>query len=661
MVTSRSSVDGGSALMALRAVASLLGALLISLFFLEALRLYFSQLYLVVWAALFSEPVDVGGLGVAFLMFLSLLSPLSLPLWTRIAEARRIAMLAAMGVSLARLFLSAALPFQVEVIASCVTIALYGLFLPSCFEGCGPVRGSQATNGFLVAGLGLAFAYDMAIRALGTTVDLSLQGVWLPIQLALSALAIAAAYWLGSRTTAKPLGRDLPALAPWAGALVISALGPLLFLEFSLFMHASTVARWVDVDYDLMSVLLPAATGIGLLFPRVKGLWSLHSVTVQNLLILLSVVAFLTWDGWIAGSLILVGQACMMLDLRLLFKCVVSRSYRWKLSTVLGVGLSAGLFMAFILTFLLTLSFAYAYTLDLFRGTEPVSYVVAAVFLGSCAPWAALQASGNPVGKDQVPWVRPLLAALPVMLALIGFALQPRVNPQPADPRRLTIMTYNIHQGFGMDNRLDLWETADAVRQADPDILGLQEADAGRVPSMSIDEVLWLSRTLNMYSAYGPSWDSSYGVAVLSKYPIIQETRHLLTSAKQQRSCLEASVDLGARTLTFYSAHLGLDSDERERQLDEVLSHTLNAEAPKIIVGDFNANPDSHEIGRVLQQFDNAFELGGTGHGYTSPADAPVETIDYVFVSRGIQVTSAEVVDSLASDHLPVAAQVQLR
>jgi endonuclease/exonuclease/phosphatase family metal-dependent hydrolase len=661
MVTSRSSADGGSAVVALRALASLLTPLLISLFFLEALRLYYSQLYLVVWAALFSEPVDVGRLGVAFLMFLSLLSPLLLPLWTRIADARRIALGAAVGVSLARLFLSAALPFQVEVIASCVTIALYGLFLPACFEGCGPARGSEATKGFLVAGLGLAFAYDMAIRALGTTVDLSLQGVWLPIQVALSALAIASAYWLGSGTTVEPRARGLPALAPWAGALLISALGPLLFLEFNLFMHASTVARWLQVDYDLMSVLLPAATVIGLLLPRVKGLWNLRAVIVQNLLILFAVAAFLWWDGWLSASLILVGQACVMLDLRLLLQCVSSRSYRWKLSTVLGMGLSAGLFVAFLLTFLLTLSFAYAYTLDLFRGTEPVAYVVAAVFLGTCAPWAALQTSRSPVWTAHSPWFRPLLAALAVLLALVGFVLQPAVNPQPVDPRRLTIMTYNIHQGFGMDNRLDPEEIAGAVRQADPDVLGLQEADAGRVPSMSIDEVLWLSRTLNMYSAYGPSWDSSYGVAVLSKYPIIQETRHLLTSAKQQRSCLETTIDLGARTLTFYSVHLGLDSQERERQLDEVLSYTLRAKAPKIIVGDFNANPDSHEIGRVREQFDNAFELGGIGHGYTSPADAPAEIIDYVFVSPGIQVASAEVVNSLASDHLPVAAQVQLR
>ncbi|MGB9300290.1 MAG: endonuclease/exonuclease/phosphatase family protein, partial [Anaerolineae bacterium] len=67
-----------------------------------------------------------------------------------------------------------------------------------------------------------------------------------------------------------------------------------------------------------------------------------------------------------------------------------------------------------------------------------------------------------------------------------------------------------------------------------------------------------------------------------------------------------------------------------------------------------------HEIGRVLEQFENSFALAGAGPGYTSPADAPQETIDYIFVSTDITVLSTEVIPSLASDHLPVTARVQL-
>jgi endonuclease/exonuclease/phosphatase family metal-dependent hydrolase len=221
-------------------------------------------------------------------------------------------------------------------------------------------------------------------------------------------------------------------------------------------------------------------------------------------------------------------------------------------------------------------------------------------------------------------------------------------------------MTYNVHQSFGMDNKLDVAEVGSTIATADPDIVGLQEADAGRVPSLSVDQVLLLSRGLNMHSAYGPSWADTYGVAVLSKHPIVQEMRYLLSSAEQQRACLEATIDLGDQTLTFFSVHLGLNPQERERQLDELLRYTADAPSPKVLVGDFNANPGSHEIGRVLEQFHDAFAVAGIGTGYTSPADAPDETIDYVFVSPDVSVFSAEVLPSLASDHLPVVARISL-
>ena len=641
-------------------LASVLCPLLISLFFLEALRLYFAQVYLVVWAALFSEPVDLSGLLVAMLMLLSLLAPLTLPSLRRLTSTRRIALASAIGISVARPFLTAGLPFGIEAIASCATIALYGLFVPAYFEQNHPSNAPRNRRDYLVSGFALALAYDMAIRAIGTSVDLSLRTDWLPIQLSLSAVAILSVYISHRSIKAAPGQTDLKPVPSRAGVLVLCGFGPLLFLEYNLFMHASTVSRWVDVNYELMAILIPGATVIGLLLPRFKVLHSRPAVVIQNLVILAAVAVFLWHDGWISGILILVGQVCMILDLRLLFQFASSHLFPWKTSTVMGVGLCLSLVTAFLLTFLLTLSFAYAYTFDLFRGTEPVAFLIAGLFLATTSSVAGsiLHLADSP--PPEVSWLHRSVAALPVVLALAGLALQPIVNPEPTEPSPLTLITYNLHQSFGMDNKLDMEEIASTILRADPDIVGLQEADAGRVPSLSVDQVLWLSRRLNMYSAYGPSWGSTYGVAVLSRYPIIQQKSYLLPSAEQQRSCLETTIDLGDQMLTFFSVHLGLNTQERERQLDELLVYTADAPAPKVLVGDFNANPDSHEVGRVLQQFENAFELAGAGSAYTSPADSPVETIDYVFVSPDIEVVSSEVLPSLASDHLPVVSRLQL-
>ncbi|MGB9300950.1 MAG: hypothetical protein WCD51_10200, partial [Anaerolineae bacterium] len=214
-------------------LASVLGPLLISLFFLEALRLYFAQVYLVVWAALFSEPIDLSGLLVAMIMLLSLLAPLTLPLLRRLASMRGIALASAIGISLARPFLSAGLPFGIETIASCATIALYGLFVPAYFEQYHPSHAPRNLRGYLVSGFALALAYDMAIRAIGTSLDLSLRTDWLPIQLLLSVFAILSTYISHRSTEAALAQTELKPVPSRAGVLVLCGFGPLLFLEYN--------------------------------------------------------------------------------------------------------------------------------------------------------------------------------------------------------------------------------------------------------------------------------------------------------------------------------------------------------------------------------------------------------------------------------------------
>jgi endonuclease/exonuclease/phosphatase family metal-dependent hydrolase len=644
----------------LQSLASLVTPLLASLFFIEALRLYFADQYLIVWAALFSDPIDLVGLAVGVLMLSAFFVPLLLPLLRRRVSARGIALASAICLALARLLLSAGLPFQIEAAASWMCISFYGLFLPAHFADQHIEQTPRGHRRYLVAGFALALAYDMAIRTLGSSLDLSLQPGWFPVQLVLSVAAIVAAYFAPSPRLAARSDSDLPRYPRWAGVLLLSSFGALLFLEYNLFLHASTLSRWLSVDYDLMAILLPSATVIGLLLPRSKRLHSLSAAVIQNVVILAAVAGFLWSDGWASALLVLAAQVCVILDLRLLFQFVATHRFAGETSTIVALGFSASMVVAFVLTLMLTLTFAYAYTLDLFRGLEPVPFFAAALFLGVAACASSYTRRMTDVARPEVPWMKQWLAALPVVLALAGTVVQPIIDPQPSEAGPLVVMSYNLHQSFGMDNKLDLEEVLSTIRQADADVIGLQEADAGRVPSMSVDQVLWLSRKLNMYSAYGPSWGSTYGVAVLSRYPVVSHERHLLTSEKQQRACLETRIDVGGRTLTFFSVHLGLNQEERERQLDEVLAYTAQAPSPKVLVGDFNAHPDSHEISRVLEQFDHAFAVAGTGNGYTSPPDAPEETIDYIFASPDIQVLSAEVLTSLASDHLPTVAEIDL-
>ncbi|MFT5690411.1 MAG: endonuclease/exonuclease/phosphatase family metal-dependent hydrolase, partial [Planctomycetota bacterium] len=84
-------------------------------------------------------------------------------------------------------------------------------------------------------------------------------------------------------------------------------------------------------------------------------------------------------------------------------------------------------------------------------------------------------------------------------------------DPAPA----LKVMSYNIHYGVGMDEKLDIERIAAVILAESPDLVGLQEIGSKAMA----DE---LSRLTGMTAVFGPSKGSndSYGDAILSRYPM---------------------------------------------------------------------------------------------------------------------------------------------
>jgi endonuclease/exonuclease/phosphatase family metal-dependent hydrolase len=80
---------------------------------------------------------------------------------------------------------------------------------------------------------------------------------------------------------------------------------------------------------------------------------------------------------------------------------------------------------------------------------------------------------------------------------------------------------------------------------------------------------------------------------------------------------------------------------------------------PALLVGDMNSEPGSAEMDTLLDEgFRDAWEVGA-GPGFTSPAIAPDQRIDWVFHTPDLAVTAAEVLASQASDHFPVAVSIR--
>ncbi|GAA3138127.1 hypothetical protein GCM10017687_63450 [Streptomyces echinatus] len=78
---------------------------------------------------------------------------------------------------------------------------------------------------------------------------------------------------------------------------------------------------------------------------------------------------------------------------------------------------------------------------------------------------------------------------------------------------------------------------------------------------------------------------------------------------------------------------------------------------PKILLGDFNAEPDAPELARLWGPLRDSAPDGGK----TYPAVGPVKRIDVVAVSPDVTVARTHESATAASDHRPVVADLLLR
>ena len=258
----------------------------------------------------------------------------------------------------------------------------------------------------------------------------------------------------------------------------------------------------------------------------------------------------------------------------------------------------------------------------------------------------------------------------PVLLVLLGAsALACASAPRAASREEsLRVVTYNIRHGCGMDDSVDLARTAGVLRALRPDIVALQEVDRRVRRSGAVDQAATLGGALAMEHAFGafmPYQGGEYGLAILSRFPIVRATPLRLPDGNEPRVALFAELRLPrGDTLVAVSVHFDWVEDDRFRlaQATALAAALDTLRHPYVLLGDFNDAPGSRTLalfrGRALQVAKPADDR------FTFSSTAPEKEIDFVFVAP----TAAwgtngarPVTERTASDHRPVLALVTLR
>lgn len=255
-----------------------------------------------------------------------------------------------------------------------------------------------------------------------------------------------------------------------------------------------------------------------------------------------------------------------------------------------------------------------------------------------------------------------------LLLVLSGGGL---VSSKPAAvaKRTLRIMTYNIHVGVGMDKKLDLQRIADVINKEKPDLVGLQEVDRGVKRTEGKDEIAELAAMTRMDYAFAHNLDyqgGQYGVAILSRF-LLQNVDHRMFENKREaerRGMLRVEVEIDGKRVNFVTTHLDYQyEDGRVFETEQMLSFLENVKGPLIVVADMNDEPTGAAYKLMLTKFEDAWVTSrAKGDGFSYPADKPIKRIDHIFYRSGnLKAKKALVLNTLASDHVPVMAELELK
>jgi vancomycin resistance protein VanJ len=258
--------------------------------------------------------------------------------------------------------------------------------------------------------------------------------------------------------------------------------------------------------------------------------------------------------------------------------------------------------------------------------------------------------------------VLTLLVPFGLFVITYGRQFLPRSADILPDAPRLTIVTFNLHNG-NMENQ----RVADVIRQANADIVALQELDLGMAGPLEAQLA-----DLYPYRSLHPEIDFT-GQGVFSRYPI-NHVEVWQTEALQGRY----QFDLDGTAITLYNVHaaypfggrLRFNGQPRTRDVNEVLERAVQERGSVLIVGDFNMTDMSADYGRITAVYADTYREIGQGMGFSFPAHStvfglrnvpPLARIDYIFHSQHFAAVEAHVgSDAAGSDHLPLFASLAL-
>lgn len=241
-----------------------------------------------------------------------------------------------------------------------------------------------------------------------------------------------------------------------------------------------------------------------------------------------------------------------------------------------------------------------------------------------------------------------ICGAILALAAILSVALSGANVTQPPAGKPLRVASYNLQQGYNRAGEKDFSGLLRDLAASDADVIGLQETDTARITGGNDDLVRFLADHLGTNAYYGPKTvNGTFGIALLSRYPIRNPRTYYMASTGEQTAAIVAEIEADGKVYHVIVTHLGNDGPIiQQQQVLQIASGLDNV----IAMGDFNFNPSGEQYRLTIGRLEDAWQAAGEQN--TDPLSFNLEErIDHIFISPGLQVRSAEYLDTGSSDH----------
>ncbi|KAI4188516.1 MAG: hypothetical protein L6R41_002078 [Letrouitia leprolyta] len=181
-----------------------------------------------------------------------------------------------------------------------------------------------------------------------------------------------------------------------------------------------------------------------------------------------------------------------------------------------------------------------------------------------------------------------LLGIIQLMALSISYLRFPTNDyvPYHKEEKLITAGIWTIH--FSLDN--DMWSSErrmrDLIKELEVDVIGLLESDLQRIIMGNRDSTQYLAEDLGMYVDYGPGPNKhTWGSALLSKFPIVNSTHHLLPSPIGELApAIHATLEAYGELVDVIVFHSGQEEDPEDRRLQSEYLAQMMRDSPRPLI-----------------------------------------------------------------------------